>query len=112
VNIKRFAELKKQGLIQKAGLVAYSKMDLKNSKKASFEQKEIKLPKEFESKIKVNKKAWTFFQQMVPSAKKPTIWWVISAKKEETKIKRLEILIKSAEAGFKIPVLRFEKKKN
>lgn len=112
VNIKRFAELKKQGLIQKAGLEAYAKMDIKNSRRASFEQKEIKLPRGFESKIKVNKKAWAFFQKMVPSTKKPTIWWVISAKKEETKIKRLEILIKSAEAGLKIPLLRFGKKKN
>lgn len=109
VNIKRFAELKKQGLVKKAGLAAYSKMDKENARKASFEQKEITLPREFEQKIKANKKAWAFFQKLAPSIKKPSIWWVISAKKEETKTKRLGILIQSSEAGQKIPPLRLGK---
>lgn len=112
VNIKRFAELKKQGLVHKSGLMAYSRMDKKNSRRASFEQKEISLPKEFESKIKANKKAWAFFQKLVPSTKRPSIWWVISAKKGETKLKRLDMLIKCAELGQKIPPLRLGKKKN
>lgn len=110
VNISRFTELKKKGLIHKTGLVAYSKMDKKNSRRASHEQKNIVLPKEFESKIKANKKAWTFFQKLIPSARKPSIWWVISARKEETKWKRLDVLIKSSEVGERIPPLRFGKK--
>ncbi len=112
VNIRRFKELMQQGLIEKAGHAAYSKMDIKNARKASFEQKEIKLPAAFESKIKAHKKAWTFFQKMVPSVRKPSIWWVISAKRDETKLRRLDILIRSCASGEKIPPLRVGKKDN
>ena len=42
---------------------------------------------------------------MPASYKKPAIWWVMSAKREETQIKRLDILIKDSERGLKIPPL-------
>lgn len=110
VNLARYAELKKSGLVHKAGVEAYARMDSKNSRLASFEQKNIALPKEFESMIRANKKAWAFFQKLPPSVKKPSLWWIISAKKPETRIKRLGILIKSSEANERIPSLRISKK--
>lgn len=111
VNIKRFSELKKSGLIQASGQLAFERMETKNSKQASFEQGKVALPKKFEAKIKANKKAWTYFQELAPSYKKASIWWVISAKKEETQWKRLNILTKSSEAQEKIPHLQIPKKK-
>jgi len=111
VNLKKYADLKKLGQIHPAGEKAYSKMENKNSKKASFEQKHIELGRAFESKIKSNKKAWIFFQNLAPSYKKASTWWVISAKQQETKLRRLVILIKSSAAGEKIPMLRVVKKK-
>ena len=111
VNIKRFSELKKDGLIQASGQLAFERMEVKNSKQASFEQGKVVLPKKFESKIKANKKAWAFFLQLAASYKKASIWWVISAKKEETQWKRLEVLINSSEAHERIPQLQLSKKK-
>lgn len=111
VNLKRFAQLKKLGLIYPSGQQAFERMDSKNAKKASFEQGDIQLGKAEEAMIKANKKAWSFFQKLAPSYKKPSIWWVISAKKEETRWKRLDILIKSSEAEEKIPMLNYAKKK-
>jgi len=70
----------------------------------------VKLPKEFEKKIKANKKAWVYFQKLPPSARKPSIWYVMSAKKEETKLKRLDTLIKCSEERRKIPPLIVSKK--
>ena len=106
VNLKRYANLKEEGLVHDAGVAAFARMDKKNSKLASFEQKRVVLPKDFEFQIKSNKKAWSFFQNLPPSAKKPSVWWVISAKKPETKLRRLQILINSSEANERIPQLR------
>lgn len=110
VNLKRFVELKKKGLIHPAGQLAFEKMEANNSKQASFEQNNVILDKEFKAKLKANEKAWAFFQKLAPSYKKTSIWWVISAKKNETKWRRLNILIKSCEAKEKIPILKITKK--
>jgi len=110
VNLKRFVKLKKKGLIHPAGQLAFEKMEANNSKQASFEQNNVILDKEFKAKLKANEKAWAFFQKLAPSYKKTSIWWVISAKKNETKWRRLNILIKSCEAKEKIPILKITKK--
>ncbi len=109
VNTKRIKELIKLGLVKPAGLEVFNKRDKKKTNRYSFEQKEAKLPKEFEKKLKANKKAWNYFQTLPPSAKRLSTWWVISAKKEETKLRRLDTLIKCSEEGRKIPGLVISK---
>lgn len=111
VNLKRFTQLKKLGLIYPSGQQAFERMDSKKAKKASFEQGDIQLGNAEVAKLKANKKAWPYFQKLAPSYKKSSIWWVISAKKEETRWKRLDILIKASEAEEKIPMLNYTKKK-
>jgi uncharacterized protein YdeI (YjbR/CyaY-like superfamily) len=110
VNTKRIKELIKLGLVNPAGLEAFNKRDEKKTNRYSFEQKNVKFPKEFEKKFKANKKAWTYFQKLPPSARRPSKWWVISAKKEETKLRRLDTLIQCSEEGRKIPPLIISKK--
>ena len=56
--------------------------------------------------IKANQSAWLFFANLAPSYKRDSIWWVMRAKKEETRLRRLGILIASSEAGLEIPTLR------
>ncbi|MDB1125864.1 YdeI/OmpD-associated family protein [Vibrio algarum] len=72
----------------------------------SSEQRNIQLAEEYEEQIKANEPAWRFFTQLAPSYKRDSIWWVMSAKKKETQIKRLCVLIASSESGLKIPSLR------
>ena len=72
----------------------------------SFEQENIQLDKNFEKQLRQNKQAWKFFQSQPPSYQRPAIWWVMSAKQEATKQKRLSILIKDSEAGQRISRLR------
>jgi uncharacterized protein YdeI (YjbR/CyaY-like superfamily) len=72
----------------------------------SSEQRNVQLAREYEEQIKVNQSAWLFFTNLAPSYKRDSIWWVMSAKKEEIRLKRLGILIASSEAGLKIPTLR------
>lgn len=110
VNIKRIEELKKANLVTQAGLTAYAKRDPKNTGKAFFEQKNIALSKPFEARLKTNKKAWDFFSnQLAPSYRKQSIYWVMSAKKEETRERRLAILIECSSKNEKVPPLKWTK---
>lgn len=110
VNIKRIEELKKEKLVMPAGLEAYSKRDPENTGKASFEQKKVTLSDAFEKRLKANKKAWDFlYNQLAPSYRKQSIHWVMSAKREETREKRLITLIECSEKGEKIPPLKWTK---
>ena len=106
VNIKRVKELKKQGLMRPAGMKAFDKKDEKRSEVYSFERKAIALSKKYEVQFKESKKAWAFFSSLPPSYQKPAMWWVMSAKQEETRIKRLLTLIKDSAEGLKIKQLR------
>ena len=106
INIKKIKELTKLGLMHQAGIEVFKKREEKRSEIYSFEQNKVKLSKTYELKFKSKKNAWKFFQSLPPSTKKPSIWWVMSAKKEETQLRRLDILIKSSEEGEKVPPLR------
>lgn len=106
VNIKKVKELIKQGRMQPAGMEAYNSITAKRVNKYSFEQNEIKLSAENEKTFKKNKKAWEFFQSQPPSYRKPAVWWVVSAKQEETRKRRLDTLIKDSNEGLRIKELR------
>ena len=110
-NLKSVEKLIGQGLMQPAGMEVYNNRNKKMSVRYSFEQKKVELPDEYMAKIRANKKAWEFFQSLAPSYKKPSIWWVISAKREETRLRRLDVLIESSSEGRKIPPFIVSKKK-
>ena len=89
-----------------AGIEAFNKRNDERSRVYSFEQENVTLDKNFEKKFKQNKRAWKFFESQPPSYKKPALWWVMSAKQETTKQKRLETLIRDSEEGLRIKLLR------
>jgi len=105
LNIKRVEELKKLGRMNPSGFKAFDARDQEKSKRYSNERKTIKLNPEYEKKLKANKKAWKFFQSKPPSYQKPAMWWVMSAKQEETRLKRLAKLIEDSENGRTISQL-------
>jgi uncharacterized protein YdeI (YjbR/CyaY-like superfamily) len=105
VNIKRVQELKARGLVHEAGLAAYEKRDPKLQKRYSFENRDVKLAAEYEKTFRANRKAWSNFEAMAPSYRHPAIWWVMSAKQEETRQRRLKALIADSAAGRKIKPL-------
>lgn len=99
VNINRVEELTKAHLMQPAGLKAFQNRKEDKSGIYAYEQKDQKLSEEQEQKFKANKKAWEFFQAQAPWYQRTCSWWVISAKKEETRQRRLEQLIADSEQG-------------
>ncbi len=106
INIKRASELSKLGLMHSAGLAAFEKRDGDRSAIYAYEQrKTAKLPPEFEKPFRKNSPAWKFFQSQPPWYQRTATYWVISAKKEETRVKRLATLIDCSTRKQKIPSL-------
>ena len=98
VNIKRVGELTKLRLMWPAGLKAFEKRSGDRSEIYAYEQRKgAKLSTAYEKQFRANRKAWDFFRTQPPSYQRTASWWVISAKKEETRSKRLARLIKGSE---------------
>lgn len=112
VNIKRAEELEAEGSMQPAGLAAFRARDEKKSRVYSFENKEKgKLSPEYEKKLKANKAAHEFFSGQPPWYQRTSSYWVMSAKKEETRERRLQVLIDSCAKNTGIPMLLGREKK-
>lgn len=98
-NVKRVAELRRQGRMQPAGLAAFARRKANKSGIYSYEKRPQSLPEPYASTFRKNTRAWAFFESQPPGYRRTATWWVISAKKEETREKRLASLIADAEAG-------------
>ncbi len=106
INIKRVEKLTEAGLMHPAGLSAFEKRKPEKSGIYSFEQPLNSLPPDMESELRENRKAWTFFISSTSAYKKTSIYWIMSAKQESTRLKRLRVLLDCSSAGLKIPILR------
>jgi uncharacterized protein YdeI (YjbR/CyaY-like superfamily) len=93
VNIRRVEELSALARMRPAGLAAFERRADARSRVYSFERRDASLPSDEEAAFRSNVAAWDFFQTQPPSYRKAAIWWVISAKKEGTRRKRLAALI-------------------
>jgi len=107
INIKKIEELSKQGLMHPAGLAAFSRREENKSRIYSYEKEIATLSDDFLKIFKLNSKAWKYFQSLAPSYKNHAIHWVMTAKQETTKIKRLQELIRDSEAERKIKRLSY-----
>ena len=68
----------------------------------AYEQRPAELPDPYGKKLKQNKAAWKFFESQPPYYRKLATWWVVSAKQEETRLKRLEKLIEVSAEGRRV----------
>ena len=106
VNIKHARRLVSEGLMQPAGLKAFKGRADERSALYSYEQRRSPvLPPPLEKEFKKDRKAWDWFQSRPPSYRKPAIWWIISAKREETQRKRLDQLMADSNKGRTIKPL-------
>jgi uncharacterized protein YdeI (YjbR/CyaY-like superfamily) len=102
VNLKKVEELKKQRLMMPSGLAVYKLREESKSQLYSYERENAKLSEDFENLFQANQRAWQFFHSLPPSYQKTAIFWVMSARQESSRIRRLNELIKDSEAGRKI----------
>ena len=99
INIKKVGELIEKGLMKPAGLRSFEKRTEAKSKIYTYENEAAKFSKDFEKQFKANKKAWDYFQSLAASYKKSSTNWIMNAKQEPTKLKRLTQLIQESEMG-------------
>jgi len=98
INIKFVQELTKKGLVHPAGLKAFAARNAKKSAIYSYEQrKSAQFTRAQAKQFRANKAAWEFFRAQPPWYQRVTTYWVISPKKEETKRKRLSLLIENSQ---------------
>jgi len=103
VNIKKVAELTKAKRMQAAGLKAFETRRENKSGIYSYEKRPDELVEPYASMLSKNEKARAFFDSRAPSYRRAAIWWVISAKKEETRLKRAKTLISLSASRKLIP---------
>jgi len=100
INIRRVEDLSAQGRMQAAGLRAFQAREVGRSRIYSYEQEGPPgLDEAFAKRLRANKAAWKFFTAQAASYRKRACWWVMSAKQEATRQKRLDKLIKESAQG-------------
>lgn len=107
VNLARVEALTREGRMRPAGLEAFAKRKEAKTGIYAYEQrKAAELDEASEQRFRSDPEAWEYFQSRPPGYRKTAIWWVVSAKREETRRKRLEQLIEESRNQRPIAQLR------
>ena len=99
VNTKRVGELIELGRMAAPGMAAFETRDREKTKRYSYERENAALGAEYTKQFKANARAWKFFEQQPPWYRRVATFWVVSAKKDETRVSRLARLIGDSERG-------------
>jgi uncharacterized protein YdeI (YjbR/CyaY-like superfamily) len=107
VNVRRVEELTRQRRMRAPGRKAFEARQPKKAGTYSYEQRyDVRLSPEFERRFRARKGAWVWFRDQSPSYRSTALYWVMSAKKPETRERRLSTLIEDSAVGRKVPPLR------
>jgi len=99
INTRRAVELRKLGLMRAAGLSAFARRLEKKSGIYTYENPTARLAPALEKVWKANRRSWTFFLAQPAGYQKLARGWIMNAKKEETRLRRLQIMIDASAAA-------------
>ena len=102
VNTRRMQQLLKDGLVSPPGRAAFERRDLKKTRKYSFEREAAAFDAATLKLFKANKPAWAFFTAQPPGYQKLLTFWVMNAKQEETRLRRLATLAERSAKGERV----------
>jgi len=105
INLKKIEELKRAGRMAPAGLQAHATRDPKRANLYSFENRHVVLSPGFTKRFKAAKAAWKFFEAQPPGYRRIAAFWVMSAKREETRERRFAQLLADSQRGVRVPSL-------
>jgi uncharacterized protein YdeI (YjbR/CyaY-like superfamily) len=106
VNIAKVKALTEEGRMKPAGLAAFEARTEARSAIYSYEQRHLAaLAPDEEIAFRANEEAWARFQALPPSYRRTAIYWVVTAKKPETRVRRLATLIEDSAAGRRLKQL-------
>ncbi len=103
VNIRRVGELAVQGLMHQSGLDTFERRKAGRELLYTHEQEAPQLAGAYEAQLRASAAAWAFFEAQAPSYRRLASWWVLSAKQEATRQRRLAVLIRMSEEGRRLP---------
>lgn len=104
-NIERYQKLVEEDRVEPSGRKAYEARREDKSGIYSYEQRPETLPAEYQSRLKRNGAAWKFYQSQPPWYRRAVNSWILSAKRDATRQRRLDQLITDSAAGRRIPPL-------
>jgi uncharacterized protein YdeI (YjbR/CyaY-like superfamily) len=103
MNIARMTELILEKRVRLAGMTAFQKRTPAKSHVYSYENRKTAILSSAATKLfRTESAAWKFFQQQSKSYRQTAIWWVVSAKRPQTRENRLQRLIASSKAGRRL----------
>lgn len=105
VNTRRVGELEAEGRMLPAGRAAFARRDPARAGIYSFENKPAALPPELERRFRARAAAWRFFEAQPPGYRRTALFFVMSAKREETRLRRLDALVALSARGERLPQL-------
>ena len=105
VNIRRVGELTALGRMRPPGLRAFEARDPSKSSPYSSENAPVDFAADLAAQFRANAAAWDFFQAQPPGYRRTATWWVMSAKREDTRRKRLATLIEDSAHGRRLALL-------
>jgi uncharacterized protein YdeI (YjbR/CyaY-like superfamily) len=102
VNTKRMHELIADERVHASGLSAFEKRDPEKTKQYSYEERHRDLAEPFAQRLREDEKAWAYLESQPPGYRRLAGWFVMSAKKDETRWKRLAQLIECCQEGKRL----------
>ena len=105
-NVRRVGELTAEGRMHPAGLAAFEARTPERTGVYSYENRPADLPSVYLKQLRSNADAWRFWQAQSPSYRRAATWWVVSAKLEATRERRLATLIEDSAAGHVVKPLQ------
>lgn len=110
VNVKHVERLSRAGLMRPAGLQAFALRQEAKTGVYSFENRPKEFSDEYQQVFQANEKAWEFFQKQPAYFRKTSIFWVMSARKEETRQRRLNQLIDASQREERLGLITAKSK--
>ena len=106
VNVEKVAKLSEAGRMRPAGIAAFERRSEDRTGVYSYESAANGLPPEYDERLRANPAAAEYFYSRPPSYRRTAIYLVMSAKREETRLRRLDQLIEDSANGVDIKQLR------
>jgi uncharacterized protein YdeI (YjbR/CyaY-like superfamily) len=107
VNVARMQELIEAGRAHPAGIRAFEARTPNRTGIYSYENRPADLPEEDRAQLEANEPANAWWEAQTPGYRRAVTWWVISAKQEATRQRRLATLIADCEAGRPIKPMTY-----
>ena len=105
VNIRRVAELESEHRMRPSGAAAFQRRTERRSRIYAYESKAVDLSPAYAKQFRASERAWAYFQAKAPGYRRTCTFWVMSAKQEATRERRLALLIACSAKNTTIPHL-------